>query len=818
MKNLSQDLRYAVRQLRKSPAFTAVAVLTLALGIGANTAMFSVLNAVLLKALPVTDPERLYQVQIGQGQPDGASQTGNSSNTFSMPVFAALRTRTDVLDDLVAFVPLSFNRTPVRVGNTPEEVWADEVSGNFFSGLSAPLALGRGFTREDEDRHAAIAVIGYGLWTSRFNRDPGVLGKTVFVKGVPFTVVGVAGAGFAGLEAGTVTDLWIPLQNSPTLNAWGVPGTTESLYSTPNWWALQMVARLRPGVTPAQASEALRGSFGAAAMTGLKSGSPGNWKPVLDFREAKGIAGYSDSLREPMRVLMGLMLLVLLIACTNVATMLLARNAARQREFSLRLAMGAGQRRLLAQLLAESALLVSGGTLLGWGLAIYATGWLARMAAIETGLRPDGHVLLFTLGLSLGVSLLFGLAPLWSATRAPVADVLRAGATNLSLERGRVWSGRTVMAGQVTVGLLLLMAAGLLLRTLNNYGREQLGMQAEKLLVFGVTPQGVEGKEATAAFYRTLVERLGALPGVRGVTLAENRPGSGWSDNNDIVLDGVHQDGIIVRSNSVGGAFFRTLGVPVLEGREIEDRDATGPLVAVVNQSFAQRFFPHTSPIGHRSGTKNPITIVGVVADSKYTGVDEEPRPMMYYPALAAPEIGTLQVELRAEGDPLLLLNEARRTVSAINPNIPLQQPMTQNAQFEASYAQPRMVGDLGAFFGVLAAVLVATGLYGTLSYRTNRRSLEIGVRMAVGARRGQVLWLVLRESLLVLVAGAVAAAPLALFGLRLLQSMLYRVSAFDPGVLASAVGCVAAVVVLASLVPARRAASVEPVRALRAE
>lgn len=428
-------------------------------------------------------------------------------------------------------------------------------------------------------------------------------------------------------------------------------------------------------------------------------------------------------------------------------------------------------------------------------------------------------MLLFTLGVSAVISLAFGLAPVGSALRAPVAEVLRSGGTHLSPGRRRIWNGRAGMTGQIAVGLVLLMASGLLLHTLRNYQRQDLGMRTGGLLAFGITPQGVQGNAATAAFYRTLVERLRGLPGVEAVSLAGNRPGTGWSDNSDLTLDGVEQQNVLLRSNSVGAEFFHTMGIAVLEGRDLELRDmASAPPVVVVNETFAKRFFPHSSPMGHQIGGKERQTIVGVAADSKYTSVDEDPTPMAYYPVLASPQLGPLQVKVRTAGDPVALLPELRQAVRAMNPNIPLQQPMTQQAQFEQSYAQPKMFASLGGGFGVLAAVLVATGLYGTLSYRTNQRSTEIGVRMALGARRGQVLWLVLRENLVMFAFGCVLAVPAAYFTLRLLMSMLFHLAPFDPLTLGVAAVCLGAVVLAASIVPARRAASVNPMRALRAE
>ena len=824
MNSLVQNLRYALRQLRKSPGFTAVAVLTLALGIGANTAVFSVMNAVLSRMLPVRDPGRLYYLQIASGnQPPGATNTGNSDTSFSEPVFEALRQRHDVLDDVVAYVPLGIGKVPVRYGAMPEEANGDEVSGNFFSGLSAGLALGRGFSLEDEKDHSPVTVISYDYWTRRFARDPAVLGATLFVKNVPFTIVGIAAHGFRGVEAGSSTDFWIPLQSRAELNAWGTPANINNLYGTPRWWCLPLMARLKLHVSPQQAGMALQSTFGEAAKIGVGTIDPKHWKPLLNFDPAKGIQGYNQQFREPVRILMGLVLLVLLIACTNVALLILARNEARRREFSLRMAIGAERAHLFRQLLTESSLLVIAGAGLGWAFAVFATRALADWSGIETGLDPDHNVLFFTLAISVISILAFSVAPLWVALRIPVSGVLRATATNITQDRRRALGGRVLMASQVSICLLLLIAAGLLIRTLRNYETQDLGMRADGLLVFGITPQRAHSAQETLAFYRTLLDRIHSLPGVESATVMENRIGSGWSNNNDDPVDGVSLAAkfgpqSIVRSNNVGPDYFHVLGVPVLEGRDLDDTDTPTSLpVVVVNETFVKRFLPNTNPLGHK--VRDNRTIVGVVKDSRYTRVDEPPMPMAYYPAFQGLNVGdTMHVEVRVKGAPMSVLPSIRQLVHDMDPNVPLEKPIAQRAQFEESYAGPTMFARLGGFFGGLAALLVATGLYGTLSYRTNRRTTEIGTRMALGAPRGRVLWMIMRESLLISCAGALAGFVLAFFCARLLKSMLYQVSPLDAVSFGLAIFCVVGVGCIAAFLPSWRAARVDPMVALRYE
>lgn len=815
-----RDLRYALRQLRKAPGFTFVVVVMLALGIGANTAVFSVMNSVLMQLLPVERPQGLYYVHMANGewQPPNAGNTGDSNTSFSEASFEALRQRTDVFEDLIGYVPLSFTGSvAVRHGELPEEAEGEEVSGNYFSGMSARIGLGRGFSYEDEKNHAAIAVISYDYWTRSFARDPNIVGQTIYVKGVPMTVVGVTARGFKGNEPAVSTDFWIPLQNRPELNAWGTSPVADSLYGSPRWWCLRLMARLRPGVSPMQAQQALAGTFDAVVKQTVGNYDPKQWKPLLDFAPARGIAGYdTPEARTPVLILMGLVGLVLLIACTNVVMMVQARNTAREHEFSLRMAIGAGRASIFRQLLCESLLLVAAGAGLGWMFAVSATRMLATWSGIETGLNPDRMVLMFTIAISMIAALAFGLFPLWSASRVPVAGVLRSASSTTTPTRSRVNGARITLSAQIAVCLVLLVAAGLLLRTLRNYATQNLGMEAQGLLVFGVTPQGgIDGH----VFYRQLVERIRQLPGVEAVSIVENRPGSGWTDNNSLVLDGVQKQGALLRSNGVGPNFFHTVGVPILAGRDIAESDTQETQrVALVNETFVKKYFAGTNPLGHQLGSKNRLTIVGVVRDSKYNSVDEKPMPMSYDAAMQWKSLATMHVEVRTHGEPMSLLPELRRTVSSMYPDVPLEQPMTQQAQFEKSYESQRMFAALGGFFGVLAALLVATGLYGAHSFRVGRRRTEIGVRMALGATRGQVLAMFMRESLWVLLFGLAAGIPLTMFAMRPLKSMLYQMSPFDLPSFLVAIAAIALVSGCAALLPARRAASIDPMRALRTE
>jgi predicted permease len=825
MRALFNDLRYGIRQLRNTPGFTLVCVLTLALGIGANTAVFSVMNAVLLRSLPVADPSRV--VYLRTSNPPRGTGTIDTNETFSYPVYDALRRQGRGLSPVMAYIPLSGSKVAVRYGTQPEEAEGDMVSGTFFSGLGVKLARGHGFSEEDEATHAPIAVLSYNYWTSRFASDPNILGKTLYVNGVAMTIVGVAAEGFEGLEAGGSTDFWIPLQNTAALNAWGNPPENGKLYNAnPTWWCLRLIGRLAPGVTQAQAVEQLQSAFQTAAYVGLGNPQPGEKKPTLSLIEAKSFPGYDVRYGKPLRMLMTMVGLVLLIALSNVVMLLMARNATRQREFSVRLALGAGRRELFRQLLSESALLVCAGGALAWLFAVSATRSLAAWAQIESSIAPDRTVLSFTLSILALAAILFSLAPLRVALSAGPALALKTSSVTANTDVSKARTGKVIVALQLALCVVLLVGAGLLVRTLRNLQTIPLGMKVDGLVVFGVKPD-IKSVPEGRVFYRDLIDKLRALPGVESVTIMEERLGSWWSDNSDMMVDGkmteMANGGFgTVRSNVVGPDFFRTLGVPVLAGRDFQNSDtATSPHVGIINEQFAKRFLPNQNPLGHSIGTDNgqyQMTVVGVVKDHKYRSIDEEPIPMAWYMYAQIPVIGEMHVELRVHGDPLAILPSARKVVQSIDPNLPLIKPMTQRAQYDTTISQQLLFARLAGFFGILAVVLVATGLYGTLAYRVNNRTVEIGVRMAVGAGRGEVLWMVLRDSLMLTAIGVAMGVPLALLVGKALTSSLYGVKPYDLMTLALAVLGVVVVAVAASMIPARRAASINPITALRSE
>ncbi|WP_419865778.1 ABC transporter permease [Terriglobus roseus] len=825
--NVSRDLRYGVRQLIKTPVFTIVCVLTLALGVGANTAVFSVMHAVLEKMLPVRDASQVFYVHT-TNFPDGAWQTGDSDTSFSYAFYQALH-GLNGLQEVITFIPMSNSgKAPIRVGTVPEEAAGDMVSGNYFHGLGVGTELGRGFVANDETDHTQVTVISESFWSSHYQRSADVIGKTLYIKSIPFTIVGVAKKGFEGTEGALSLDFWIPLQSRPEFNAWGSSAENGMYLTEPRLWTMRLMVRTAPGVSREQALAQMQTLFEHAAYIGLpekKSGAP---TYLLSLREAKQFDNNDGSFAKALKVLMAMVGMVLLIAMSNVVMLLMARNANRQREFGVRFALGAGRREIARQLLTESILLVALGGVVAWGFALVATRALGTWARIESNLQPDLKVLGLTLGVLVLLAIVFGLAPLRAAMSNASQSSLRSAATSSQISSQKMRTGNAIIMTQVAMCVVLLVGAGLLLKTLRNLLNTPMGQKPEGLVVFGVRPQHIHTKEEGITFFTTLQQRLRTIPGVVSVSMASNRPGSGWSSNQGgLLLDGHNANGlepaqVTYRQNTVAADYFHTMGVPILDGRDFSDADtASAPSVAIVNESFAKKYVgsPHvvghvlSSPRGHTSQQ-----IVGLVKDHKYTGITETARPMMWTVFTQERATNQLHVEMRVPGDPMAILPEVRKVAAQMDPDMPLLEPMTQVAVFEKSISGPILFARLAGCFGVLAVVLIATGLYGTLAYRMNRRSAEIGVRIALGAQRSQVVWMVLRGSLLLCAGGVAIGIPLAIIAGRGLESSLYGMKALDVTSYLFAILGVVLVALLASVVPAGRAASVDPLRALRTE
>jgi predicted permease len=825
--NMWRDVRYGVRQLAKTPVFTIVCVLTLALGVGANTAVFSVMHAVLMKMLPVQDASRVFYLHT-TGWPDGAHQTGDANTSFSYSTYRALGERSG-LQEVMAFIPMSSSgKAPVRVGAAPEEAAGDMVSGNYFRGLGVGTELGRGFVQKDEDDHTPVTVISESFWATHYGRSRDAIGKTLYIKSVPFTIVGVASKGFEGTEGRLPLDFWIPLQSRPEFNAWGSPAEDGMYLTQPNFWCMKLMVRTASGVSREQALARAQSIFEQAAYTGVFPKHAGDPTYQISFTDAKQFDSQDDSFARALKTLMAMVCLVLLIAMSNVVMLLMARNASRQREFSVRLALGAGRKEMVRQLLTESLLLVALGGIAAWAFALGATHALGSWAHIESNLQPDRTVLWFNLSVLFLLALVFGLAPLRSAMSSGPEMVLRSSATVSQSSSQKMRAGNAVIVTQIAMCVVLLVGAGLLLGTLRNLLNTPLGQKPQGLLVFSVHPQHALTAGESIAFFVSLQQRLRTIPGVESISMAMNRPGSGWSNNNSgVLVDGHKPNGIepeqaSFRGNIVGADYFHTMGVQVVQGRDFSDADTpSAAKTVIVNETFAKKYLGTLNAVGHvltdPKGT-DPSLIIGVVKDHKYTSITEETRPMLWTAFTQGGAINQLNVEMRMPGDPLAMLPTVRRIIAQIDPDMPMLEPMSQSAAFEQSISQQALFARLAGCFGMLAVLLIATGLYGTLAYRVSRRSAEIGVRMALGAQRSQVVWMVLRGSLLLCAAGVVLGVPLAIAAGKGLESSLYGMKSLDPASYAFAIVGVALVALLASAVPAGRAANVSPTSALRME
>lgn len=816
------DLRYSIRQLAKAPGFTIVAVVTIALGIGANTAVFSIMNAVLLRLLPVPNPQELVLFHL-QNQPQSMSQSGYSDQSLSLPVFEAMRRRHDIFTEVVAFAPLSFGKVPVRFGSEAEEARGDVVSGNFFSGLGETPYLGRLLTMQDEADNAPVGVISYRWWRGKFNGAPDMLGRTLYVKGVPISIVGVAPPGFGGTDPGQPEmDFWIPLQKNPVLGPFG----SGHHYESPNFLSLILLGRLKPGVSPERANAAITPLF-QRTLAEASPVSPNDRKPELMFSSVRGVETMRDDYQKPLRVLMTMVGVVLLIASANVAMLLLLRNTAKRREFALRRALGASARVLFSQLISESLLLVTAGCILAWFFAGQVTEMLVRWSGLDFPIALDRQVLLFTIAVSTAVALVFGLVPMRAVSSLPLAETLKASAATANTGRGRFFGRKLVVVAQIGLCTVLLFVGQLLFATLRNLQSSDLGMRTAGILVFGVTPQpDVQSGAEAVRFHLKILNSLRALPGVDHATVSTERLGSGVSSNDGVLVDGRNplprEPFAPMRVNAVGSEFLRTLGIPLHLGRDFSEANIlSSNRTAIVSQTFADRYLPHTNPLGHQIAFGRPqetYTIVGVSGDSRYTGITEEDRPAAYVPFSQAGGISALQYEIHTVGEPKSLLKASSKIVHGFDRNLPLEDPITLPEQFDHSISRERLIARLSIAFAGLAMFLVVIGLYGTVSYMVNRRTIEIGLRLALGASHREVLGMVLRESILLALVGIGIGLPIAFAVARTLRSLLFGLSPADPSAWVAALTGIAFVTLAAALLPALRAASIEPMHALRSE
>ncbi|HLY59897.1 MAG TPA: ABC transporter permease [Terriglobia bacterium] len=861
-----QDIRHGLRMLGRNPGFTAVVVLSLALGIGANTAIFSLIDAVMLKMLPVEQPEHLVLLTWASQSPRGTvpwflhSLSGNSdqddsgrftSTAFSYAIFEDIRLQNRVFSSVLAIADA--DRLNVSVGGQAGIAHGQLVSGDYFSTLGVHAAIGRTITPTDDTEGASpTAMISYSYWNRRFGRDPLAVGKAIAVNGVPFTLVGVTAPEFYGVEPGTSIDIWIPLHTQPKIDpgwtAYATPGEVSKFTARDDWWVLIM-GRLKPGVSDPQARAALnrvvQWSVAGIQPPPQHSLDLASEPPQVELSAAsKGLDSLRREFSEPLSILMAVVGLVLLIACANVANLSLARATSRRKEIALRLALGAGRQRLIRQLLTESVMLAFMGGALGVILAYWAGGVLLSFMSggrnpVILQLSPDLRVLGFTATVSVLTGILFGLAPALSGTRVDLTPALKEGGTRIGGAGGRTLGlskelGKALVVVQVALSLLLLIGAGLFVRTLTNLESENIGFDRSNLLLFSIDPtqDGYKGARLTT-FYDELRRRIDAIPGVRSASLSRHT-----FINGGVTIDGISIQGytpkagesntnasVSLHVNSVGPEFFETFGIPLVLGRTIGDRDTPGaPKVAVANSAFARKYLENASPIGRRFGfgdqkSSSDIVIVGVVGDARYGQLRNEAPPTIYIPyAQNVQELADMNFEVRTVGDPSQWIGAIRQTVQELDRNLPLFDVKTQTEQIEQATFQERLFARLSSFFGLLALTLACVGLYGIMSYSVARRTNEIGIRMALGAQRRQILRLILSSALRLLAIGMALGLLAAWWASRLVSGMLYGLAPTDPSTIAAAVVVLATVALAASFLPARRATKVDPMVALRYE
>jgi predicted permease len=856
VETIIQDLRFGLRMLRKNPSFTAVAVLTLALGIGANTAIFSVLDAVMLQSLPVRNPQQLVLINWtakdwpaivedleGSNRKDPESG-GWLSESVPYQVFDALRTQSTTLSEVFAF-SANVNAFNVQFDGEPHSAATEPVSGNFFGGLGVQTVLGRPILPGDDMASAApVAVLSYNFWKGKLGGDQSVIGKTIVINSLPLTVVGVAPPEFFGTQPGEDNDIWVTLQMFPrlvrALNFAGPAqyGSEAEAAAAAYWqkgstWWLVVMGRLNQGFSSAQARAELEVIFDQSIDAMITSEKERENRPA--FRLAAGAKGL-DFLRrrfsEPLFVLMGAVGLVLLIACANVAGLLLSRATARQKEIAVRLSLGARRSRLIQQLLTESLLLaVIGGT-----LGMLVSRWMSELLvtlvssgrqSISLPLNVNLRMLLFTAAVAMLTGVLFGLAPAFSATRVSLTTALKEGASSrLGGRRSRL--AKALVSAQVALSLVLLVGAGLFLRTLQKLESVPLGFERDHLLLFSVAP-GLNGYKGPSLveYYRQMQERITAIPGVSAVSFSSHGPVGDGASSSSIKIPGVTSGKEVfdLHRHLVGPRYFDTLGIPILSGRVLDERDNTAaPKVAVVNQTLARSAFGDDNPLGKilRFGSETKprdFQIVGVVGDAKYNDLREPAPPTAYFSHLQAIDVASFMTfQIRTRSDPEALVTALRGEVAEVDSNIPITKLDTLVQRIDQALLLERMFSRLTGTFGLLALVLVCVGLYGTMSYFVARRTNEIGIRIALGARPAGVFRMVLGEGLKLTTAGVVIGLAGAVFGTRLISSALYEVPAVDPLTFAGVAGLLLAVGLFACYVPARRARKVDPMVALRYE
>jgi predicted permease len=833
-----KDIRYSWRGLLKRPAFTVVALVILALGIGANTAIFTLINAVVLKPLPVNKPEELVlfndKASEGTRTSDGDINAGRW-DLFSYPSYRYFREHDSSFQELSAFRSgesrLSVRRADAQPGQAAERASGHLVSGNYFAVLGVNAMQGRVLTNDDDlpAAHPA-AVISNGYWKQKLNSDAQIVGRDVLLNGTAFTIVGIMPPEFFGTRVRRSPDFWLPLAFQPQVELRKPYHDDNTVY-----W-LNLIGRLKPGVSIAQAQSGVNLEL-RQFLTEL-SGSQLKDETRLAIQNsyvtlapgARGISGLRTFYSQALRMLMVIVALVLLIACANVGNLLLSRAAARQAEISLRQALGASRGRLVRQLLTESLLLAFIGGLAGillaqWGVSLL----VSRLAATSPlDVKPDASVLLFTLGISLVSGVLFGIAPALRATKLDLTSALKEKSSRG--RKRRINLGSALVVAQVAVSLILLVGAGLFARSLMKLQQEDLGFNRDNVLLANVDTRLAGYKpDDLSALYRQLYERLSALPNVRSATIASYSPMAGTNTNSSVTVRGYTPgkgENMNVSDIFIGPDYSETLGVPLLLGRDIGLQDTpNSPKVGVVNQSFARAFFGDQNPIGRRitfegDSDKDDFEIVGVIGDSKYDSAKEKADRTVFRPILQVQDQQAFAnvFELRTAGDPMSLSAEVRAAIAQVNDKLPVLNITSLRVQTDEALKQEKLIAQLVSFFGLLGLLLSCVGLYGIMAHAVVRRTNEIGIRMALGAERNHIVWMVLKESLLLVAFGLVVGIPAAWAAANLISSQLYGVNPSDPVSLLTAALALTAVAALAGYLPARKASRVNPLVALRYE
>ncbi len=837
--SILSDVRYTGRTLRKSPAFVAVAVLSIALGVGANTAVFTLVDQVLLQHLPVTRPQELALVTVRGTQYGSAWGDGNE---LSYPMYEDLRGHNDVFTGMFCRfeIPLSLN-----ADGRIERVAGELVSGTYFPTLGVTAAHGR--VIEPGDAAAAspqpVVVLSGAYWASRFAADPSVVGSTLLVNNNRLTVIGVAQPDFHGTNLGSATQLFVPIRLAPSII--GGPLATALENRRMRW--LNVFGRLQPGVTATRAQAALQPFYSSRLADEEREPAFAKASATIRSKFLQGTLvvrpaseGKSDLRRQlatPLWVLMSIVGMVLLIACANVANLLLAQATARQREVAIRLAIGATRRRIVQQMLIESVVLALIGGAAGLAFAGLGSrlllGFLVSADQILTvSTSPDGGVLAFTLAVSAITGVLFGLAPAWQSTAPAISSTLQSEASSAGGGHGRL--RRVLAVSQVALSLVLLIGAGLFIRTLHNLVTADAGFDTAHILSFTVDP-GENGYDATRSrqFVKRMVERLQTSPGVIAAGAATHGLLEGGSWNTAMTIEGRPADSgqrRLTLNNTITAGYFNAMGMRLLNGRAFDDHDermATGPSgngafrVAIANETFVKQYLESEQAVGRHvgfgndPGTPTPIEIVGVVSDAKYTSVRDEIRPQLFFPIFESDPQNFIMF-VRTSAEPAAMVPTARAVVRDLDPILPLHDVHSLEQKLDQSLANERLLASLSAVFGMLATLLAMVGLYGVVAYMVTKRTREIGIRMAIGALARDVLWLILRDVIRIVAAGIALALPLAWMSTRLVQRQLYGITPIDPPAIAAAVSVLLIVATIAGLIPARRAARLNPTAALR--